>query len=79
LGRSGLAVKRLQWLHHRTASTRLATIGLSLAQWDVLRHLRENPEASLHTLVEPTFQTDQSVGGVGRAEGYDEGASRLRR
>jgi DNA-binding MarR family transcriptional regulator len=60
----GLAVKRLQWRHHREASTRLATIGLSLPQWDVLRHLRENPDASLHALAELTFQTDQSMGAL---------------
>jgi DNA-binding MarR family transcriptional regulator len=60
----GLAVKRLQWRHHREASTRLAAIGLSLPQWDVLRHLRENPDASLHALAELTFQTDQSMGAL---------------
>ena len=60
----GLAVKRLQWHHHRAASTRLAGIGLSLAQWDVLRHLHENPEASLHALAELAFQTDQSMGAL---------------
>jgi DNA-binding MarR family transcriptional regulator len=58
----GLAVKRLQWRHHRTANERLAPLGLSLAQWDVLRHLTLQPEASLHTLAELTFQTDQSMG-----------------
>jgi DNA-binding MarR family transcriptional regulator len=64
LAEVGLAVKRLQWRHHREASTRLATIGLSLPQWDVLRHLRENPDASLHALAELTFQTDQSMGAL---------------
>lgn len=58
----GLAVKRLQWRHHRAANTRLAEIGLSLAQWDVLRHLDEHPDASLHDLAQLTFQTDQSMG-----------------
>jgi DNA-binding MarR family transcriptional regulator len=58
----GLSVKRLQWQHHRGANTRLAEIGLSLVQWDVLRHLAENPEASLHELATLTFQTDQSMG-----------------
>jgi DNA-binding MarR family transcriptional regulator len=58
----GLAVKRLQWRHHRAANTRLATIGLSLVQWDVLRHLHANPDASLHKLAVLTFQTDQSMG-----------------
>jgi len=58
----GLCVKRLQWRHHRAANERLAGIGVSLVQWDVLRHLSEQPDASLHALAELTFQTDQSVG-----------------
>jgi len=60
----GLAIKRLQWRHHRDANTRLAPLGLSLAQWDVLRHLHARPEASLHELAELTFQTDQSMGAL---------------
>jgi DNA-binding MarR family transcriptional regulator len=59
----GLAVKRLQWRHHREANARLlAEVGLSLPQWDVLRHLHERPGASLHDLAQLTFQTDQSMG-----------------
>jgi DNA-binding MarR family transcriptional regulator len=58
----GLAVKRLQWRHHRESNRRLAPIGLSLVQWDVLRHLTLEPEASLHRLAELTFQTDQAMG-----------------
>lgn len=58
----GLAVKRLQWRHHRTANERLAELGVSLVQWDVLRHLSQQPDASLHALAELTFQTDQSMG-----------------
>ncbi|MFI5844499.1 MarR family winged helix-turn-helix transcriptional regulator [Catenuloplanes sp. NPDC051500] len=58
----GLAVKRLQWRHHRDANRRLAPLGLSLVQWDTLRHLHANPGASLHRLAELTFQTDQSMG-----------------
>ncbi|MHA3700803.1 MarR family winged helix-turn-helix transcriptional regulator [Jatrophihabitans sp. YIM 134969] len=58
----GLAVKRLQWRHHTAANKQLATIGLSLPQWDVLRHLHANPDASLHDLALLTFQTDQSMG-----------------
>ena len=59
----GLAVKRLQWRHHREANRRLSTAaGLSLVQWDVLRHLHRNPGASLHALAMATFQTDQSMG-----------------
>jgi DNA-binding MarR family transcriptional regulator len=58
----GLAVKRLQWTHHRTANRALARLGLSLVQWDVLRHLHEQPDASLHDLAVLTFQTDQAMG-----------------
>lgn len=60
----GLAVKRLQWRHHRAANQRLAALGLSLVQWDVLRHLAAQPEASLHDLAQLTFQTDQSMGAL---------------
>ncbi|MBB2903555.1 DNA-binding MarR family transcriptional regulator [Kineococcus radiotolerans] len=60
----GLAVKRLQWRHHRAANTALAAVGLSLPQWDVLRHLRSLPDASLHDLAVLTFQTDQSMGAL---------------
>ena len=48
--------------HHRTANERLAPLGISIVQWDALRHLHENPEASLHDLARLTFQTDQSFG-----------------
>ena len=58
----GLAVKRLQWRHHREMNRRLAPLGLSLVQWDTLRHLHADPGASLHRLAELTFQTDQSMG-----------------
>jgi len=58
----GLAVKRLQWRHHREGNRRLTPVGLSLVQWDVLRHLSREPDASLHRLAELTFQTDQAMG-----------------
>jgi DNA-binding MarR family transcriptional regulator len=58
----GLAVKRLQWRHHSEANKRLAALGVSLPQWDVLRHLHQQPDASLHALAQLTFQTDQSMG-----------------
>ncbi len=58
----GLAVKRLQNRHHQTMNTRLRTIGVSLVQWDALRHLDQRPEASLHDLAGLTFQTDQAFG-----------------
>ena len=62
----GLAVKRLQWRHHREANKRLAGLGLSLVQWDVLRHLHARPDASVHELAVLTFQTDQSMGELAR-------------
>jgi DNA-binding MarR family transcriptional regulator len=66
---TGLMVKRLQVRHHRTADARLRKLGVSLVQWDALRHLHENPEASLHELAQLTFQTDQSMGTLaGRME-----------
>ena len=62
----GLAVKRLQWRHHRAANLRLAPVGLSLVQWDVLRHLSAEPDASVHRLAELTFQSDQAMGELAR-------------
>jgi DNA-binding MarR family transcriptional regulator len=60
----GLSVKRLQMQHHRAANARLAPLDISLVQWDALRHLSENPGASLHDLARLTFQTDQSFGAL---------------
>jgi len=63
-GDVGLAVKRLQYRHHRALNRVLAPLGLSLVQWDTLRHLDRNPDASLHDLARLTFQTDQSFGSL---------------
>ncbi|MQY31304.1 MarR family winged helix-turn-helix transcriptional regulator [Nocardia aurantia] len=59
-----LAVKRLQHRHHRALSRALAPLDLSLVQWDTLRHLHRQPDASLHDLAILTFQTDQSFGSL---------------
>jgi len=59
-----LAVKRLQHRHHRALSQALAPLGISLVQWDTLRHLHRVPDASLHDLAVLTFQTDQSFGSL---------------
>src|ERR1700753_3211971 len=59
-----LAIKRLQNRHHRAANHALAPLGLSLVQWDTLRHLDRQPDASLHDLAVLTFQTDQSFGSL---------------
>ena len=57
-----MGVKRLQMRHHRRANAALAPLGLSLVQWDALRHLDQNPSASLHDLAQLTFQSDQAFG-----------------
>lgn len=59
-----LAVKRLQHRHHRALNRALTPLGLSLVQWDTLRHLHQRPDASLHDLATLTFQTDQSFGSL---------------
>ena len=60
----GLAVKRLQVRHHRRNDAALAPLGLTLVQWNALRHLHQNPGASLHDLARLTYQTDQSMGAL---------------
>ncbi|WP_158813152.1 MarR family winged helix-turn-helix transcriptional regulator [Methylocapsa sp. S129] len=60
----GRAIKQLQYKHHRALETRLVAIGASLAQWDALRAIEQNPGASSHDLAELTFQTDQSFGAL---------------
>jgi DNA-binding MarR family transcriptional regulator len=60
----GLMVKRLQMRHHHAANAALADLGVSIVQWDALRHLHDNPAASLHALAQLTFQTDQSFGAL---------------
>jgi DNA-binding MarR family transcriptional regulator len=58
----GLSVKRLQMRHHRALNAALAKLDVSIVQWDALRHLDENPGASLHDLARLTFQSDQAFG-----------------
>lgn len=62
LERLGLAVKRVQYRHHRALDLKLATIGSTLTQWDALRAIGRNPGASAHDLAVETFQSDQSFG-----------------
>ena len=62
LARIALRIKRLQARHHRAIDAALAPLGISLVQWDALRHLHENPQASLHELAGLTFQSDQAMG-----------------
>jgi DNA-binding MarR family transcriptional regulator len=58
----GLSVKRLQARHHRALDAALTPLGISLVQWDALRHLEQNPTASLHDLALLTFQSDPAFG-----------------
>ena len=60
----GRTVKRLQHRNHRRLDSGLAEIGTTLAQWDALRTIDENPRASAHALAEHSFQTDQSFGAL---------------
>ncbi|HEY0753488.1 MAG TPA: MarR family transcriptional regulator [Ktedonobacteraceae bacterium] len=59
-----LAVKRLQYRHHRTLDVRLAPLGITLVQWDALRAISRHPNVSGHRLAQLTFQTDQSFGAL---------------
>ncbi|MFB8275142.1 MarR family winged helix-turn-helix transcriptional regulator [Nocardia colli] len=62
IGDVALSIKRVQHRHHRALTAELADLGVSLVQWDTLRHLDRHPDASLHDLAQLTFQTDQSFG-----------------
>ncbi len=62
-----LSIKRLQVRHHRAADAELANLSITLVQWDALRHLQENPDASLHDLAQLTFQSDQGFGTLASA------------
>lgn len=64
LGKLGREIKRAQWRHHRELDRRLNAIGGSLAQWDAVRQIDRNPDASMHQLAELTFQSDQSFGAL---------------
>ncbi|HEY4241597.1 MAG TPA: MarR family winged helix-turn-helix transcriptional regulator [Kofleriaceae bacterium] len=61
-GEIGLAIKRLQHRHHRAVDRALRALGVSLVQWDVLRHLHAEPDASGRRLAELTFQSAQAFG-----------------
>jgi DNA-binding MarR family transcriptional regulator len=58
----GLSIKHLQQRHHIKANRRLASLGISLVQWDTLRHIQQNPDASMHALAQMTYQSDQAFG-----------------
>ena len=56
------SVKQLQWKHHRALDTRMRAIGSTLVQWDALRAISRDPQASAHELALATFQSDQAFG-----------------
>jgi|SRR6266568_1359135 len=58
----GLLVKRVQHRHHRGIDTGLAAMGISLVQWNALREIARNPDASMHRLAELSFNSDQAFG-----------------
>ena len=55
-----MLIKRAQNRHHKMLDSALSHHGLSLVQWDALRHLDRHPDASLHDLAVLTFQSDQA-------------------
>ena len=59
-----LAIKRVQYKHHRALDSKLIEIGTTLAQWDALRAIGRHPGSSSHKLAGLTFQTDQSFGAL---------------
>lgn len=58
----GWLVKRVQHGHHRALDRRLASLGLTLVQWNALREIARNPGRSQHHLAEQTFNSDQAFG-----------------
>ena len=59
-------IKRVQGTHHRLLDAALSERGVTLVQWDALRHLARHPDASLHDLAQRTFQSDQAFGTLAR-------------
>jgi DNA-binding MarR family transcriptional regulator len=58
----GLSIKRVQHHNHREINKRLGTLDIGLVQWDTLRHVLEQPSATMHDLALLTFQSDQAFG-----------------
>jgi DNA-binding MarR family transcriptional regulator len=58
----GRAIKQAQYRHQRALDTQLREAGTTLAQWDALRAIARNPDASARELARETFQGDQSFG-----------------
>ena len=62
--RLGWLIKRVQYGHHRALNTRLASLGVSLVQWNALREIERHPGRSQHHLAEQTFNSDQAFGAL---------------
>ena len=58
----GRTLKQAQYRNHRTVDRRLAEIGTTLVQWDMLRAIARTPGATGHALATATFQGDQAFG-----------------
>ena len=58
----GWLIKRIQHGHHRALDKELASVGVSLVQWNALREIDRNPDRSQHQLAEITFNSDQAFG-----------------
>jgi len=58
----GLAIKTIQWRHHRALDSQLLPLGISLVQWNALREINRNPGCSAHRLSELTFNSAQAFG-----------------
>lgn len=58
----GLAIKKVQWRHHRALDIQLMRLGISLVQWNALREIDRNPGSSAHGVAELTFNSDQAFG-----------------
>lgn len=58
----GQLIKRAQDRNHRNMDAMLAPIDLTLVQWNALREIHRNPDASQHRLAELTFNSDQAFG-----------------
>lgn len=58
----GWLIKSIQYRHQRALDAKLAPLGTSLVQWNALREIQRNPDASQHHLAERTFNSDQAFG-----------------
>lgn len=58
----GRTLKQVQYQQHRSLDEELSAAGTTLVQWDALRAIDRNPQASAHALATATFQSDQAFG-----------------